>query len=223
MELMEAIKRRNSVRNYLEKQIEDETKRALTDEIAACNKESGLHIQLITEEKDAFGGFMGVHYGKFKGVSNYIAMVGKKGADLDEKIGYYGERLILKAQQLGLNSCWVALSYSKRKSRCVVDKGEKQLCVISLGYGENEGVPHKSKKIEELYRCPSPEPVWFMKGMEAAILAPTTLNQQKFIVSFVSDGKVKIESTGGFYPKVDLGIVKYHFEAGAGREHITWV
>ena len=62
-------------------------------------------------------------------------MIGKKGPDLDEKCGYYGERLVLKAQQLGLNTCWVAMTYSKVKTAFTVNSGEKLFIVISLGYG----------------------------------------------------------------------------------------
>ena len=34
--------------------------------------------------------------------------------------------------------------------------------------------------------------------------------------------KVFAKSLGGFYSKVDLGIVKYHFEVGAGTENFRW-
>lgn len=33
---------------------------------------------------------------------------------------------------------------------------------------------------------------------------------------------VRAERTGGFYIDIDLGIVKYHFEQGAGRENFDW-
>ena len=151
MNRMEAIKERHSVRQYKNKPIEVELISALQAEIEACNEESGLHIQLITNEPKAFDSFM-AHYGKFRGVTNYIAMIGKKGDNLEEKCGYYGERLVLKAQQLGLNTCWVAMTYSKIPSAFSIDKGEKLCIVISLGYGENEGVAHKSKPFEKVVK-----------------------------------------------------------------------
>lgn len=77
--------------------------------------ESGLHMQLVLDEPKGFDGFM-AHYGKFSGVKNYIAVIGKKGRDLEEKCGYYGEKVVLYAQRLGLNTCWVALTYSKIKT-----------------------------------------------------------------------------------------------------------
>lgn len=55
--------------------------------------------------------------GFFSNVRNYVALIGKKDAALDEKIGYYGEKIALRAQQLGLNTCWVALTFSKGKSK----------------------------------------------------------------------------------------------------------
>ena len=151
MNRMEAMKARHSVRQYKNKPIEAELISALQTEIEACNEESGLHIQLITNEPKAFDSFM-AHYGKFRGVTNYIAMIGKKGHNLEEKCGYYGERLVLKAQQLGLNTGWVAMTYSKIPSAFSIDKGEKLCIVISLGYGEIQGVEHKSKPFEKVVK-----------------------------------------------------------------------
>ena len=195
------------------------TTEKLKQEIAACNQESGLHIQLVTDEPKAFDGFM-AHYGKFSGVKNYLALVGPKGAGLDEKCGYYGERLVLKAQALGLNSCWVALTYKKIPDAFEVSPGEKLTAVIALGYGQTHGVPHQSKSLSEVCRAEGDLPEWFRSGVEAALLAPTATNQQKFLLTLEGDA-VRAESTGGFYSKVDLGIVKYHFEVGAGRDHFT--
>ena len=216
MEIYEAIKNRHSVRSYLDKSIPDDIISQISDEITECNRDSGLHIQLVTDEPEAFGGFM-AHYGKFSGVRNYIALIGRKTADLDEKIGYYGERIAVKAQQLGLNTCWVAMTFSRKKSRCIVDKGEKLVCVLSLGYGETQGIDHKSKPMEQLCAVSEKMPDWFRKGMESAMLAPTAMNQQKFLFSLDGE-KVTVKSTGGFYSKVDLGIVQYHFEVGSGRK-----
>lgn len=220
MELMEAMERRHSVRQYTDRPIPAEILTALREEIDACNRAGGLRIQLAAGEPDAFQGIL-AHYGKFRGVRNYLALVGPKGADLDEKAGYYGERLVLKAAQLGLDSCWVALTFRRGGCRRAVAPGEKLVCVIALGYGETHGVPHKSKPMESLCRTNGGMPDWFRSGMEAALLAPTATNQQKFLLT-LEGNVVRAEATGGFYSKVDLGIVKYHFEIGAGKDHFTW-
>ena len=107
MDPIEIMKQRHSVRQYLDKPIPAEIRTQLDSYVAELNKESQLNIQIIYDEPNCFNSFM-AHYGKFSGVSNYIAIVGKKEKDLEEKAGYYGEKLVLKAQELGLNTCWVA-------------------------------------------------------------------------------------------------------------------
>lgn len=220
MNLIEAMNVRHSVRQYKNRPLDTEIISALQTEIESCNKESGLHIQLVTNEPKAFDSFM-AHYGNFSGVTNYIAMIGKKGADLDEKCGYYGERLVLRAQQLGLNTCWVAMTYTKIKSAFSIEPGEKLCIVISVGYGETQGAAHKSKSFEEVAKAEEQVPDWFKNGVNAALLAPTAMNQQKF--QFTLHGsQVSAKAGIGFYTKIDLGIAKYHFEIGANNPNFEW-
>lgn len=223
MDLLEAIQKRHAVRKYTTQPIPADIITALRDEIAACNQAGGLHIQLITDEPAAFGSVL-THYGFFSNVRNYVALIGKKDAALDEKIGYYGEKIALRAQQLGLNTCWVALTFSKGKSKnnCVIGPDETLVCVLTVGYGATQGTPHKNKPLEKLCAVNGPMPDWFRKGMEAAQLAPTAVNQQKFLFTLSDGNTVTAKATGGFYDKVDLGIVKYHFEIGAGKENFNW-
>lgn len=220
MDLQEAMETRHSVRTYTAQKITGEVKERLQQMLAQCNAESGLHMQLVLEEPKAFDSFM-AHYGKFSGVRNYIAMIGQKGDSLDELCGYYGEKMVLYAQQLGLNTCWVGLTYSKVKGAFQIDDGEKLCCVIAIGYGAIQGSSHKSKPAEAVSHVDGTEPQWFHKGVEAALLAPTAMNQQKFRFS-LKDNQVSAKAGRGFYSKVDLGIVKYHFELGAGRDKFVW-
>lgn len=219
MDILDAIQTRHSVRSYLQKPLEDGVKSALQNEIRAINQEAGLHFQLVVNEPKAFDSLM-ARYGKFSGVTNYIALVGKKSPNLDELCGCHGERLVLLAQQLGLNTCWVAMTYKKIPSAFQLAPGEKLVLVIALGYGTTQGVPHKSKSPEDVASV-SGAPEWFRAGVEAALLAPTAMNQQKFTLT-LKDGRVRAKAGAGFYTKIDLGIVKYHFEAGAGKENFQW-
>ena len=217
MTIQEAILARHAVRSYTDQKIPEDVVSRLKAEIDACNEQSGLHIQLVTDEPHAFDGMM-AHYGKFSGVQNYVALIGPKSSRLEEQAGYYGERAALLAQTLGLNTCWVAMSFSKgaAKKRCTIAAGEKLVCVLALGYGATQGVPHRSKPMEALCRVDGAMPDWFRAGMEAAMLAPTAVNQQKFLITLSGD-RAEAKSLGGFYSMVDLGIVRYHFEIGSGR------
>ncbi|MGL5436105.1 MAG: nitroreductase family protein [Lachnospiraceae bacterium] len=222
MTLSEAIEARHSVRRYTNQKIEGETLTRLQETISACNKDSGMHIQLCLNEPYAFSGMM-AKYGRFNNANNYIALIANKTADIEETYGYYGQKIVLEAQRLGLNTCWVAMSYRKGKIPADIRSDEKLYMVISIGYGEDQGKPHKSKPLEAL--CPavnlSAAPDWFQNGMKAAQLAPTAMNQQKFSFAY-SGNKVTASPGKGFYTKVDLGIAKYHFEVGADNPVMSW-
>lgn len=229
MTLQEAIVARHSVRQYIEKPIEAEKIQQLQTLIDECNREGGLHIQLVTEEPNAFAGGM-AKYGKFSGVRNYIAMICRKGDDL--KLGYYGEKVVLLAQTLGLNTCWVGLSFRKQPDQYKVDDGETLVCVVSLGYGANQGVQHPQKRTipdvmddRRTAGYGDPFPAWFVLGVEAALLAPTAVNQQKFVFALHDNNHVKAKAKFSLigYAKLDLGIAKCHFEIGAGKENFEWV
>ena len=228
MTLLEAIEARHSVRKYLDKEIPADVIAALQDKIAECNKAGNLNIQLVLNETRAFTGMLS--YGKFSGVKNYLVMVGKKSDDLDERVGYYGEQLVLLAQQLGLNSCWVGLSYRKVPEAYHVGKDEKLACMIALGYGETQGVSHKIKTEKEVSNASDITPMWFRNGVKAALLAPTAINQQKFSFEYIQphgDCIHRVKADKGFsmvgYTQMDLGIAKLHFEIGAGKENFEWV
>ena len=218
MTIKEAVNERHSVRQYKNIPIEKETEKELREFIENIGDENGLDLQFIVNDPECFDSFL-AHYGKFTNVQNYIAMVGNKQyPNLDEAIGYFGEEIVLKAQTMGLNTCWVAGTFSKKKCKAQVGKDEKLLCVIAIGYGENQGQAHKSKPVEKLCKADlSTAPEWFKEGVEAALNAPTALNQQKFVITL--DGEnAKITSKGGAMTKIDLGIVKYNFEAASGRK-----
>ena len=253
MTIQEAIKARHSVRAYKEQPLTNDVVKMLEEKIAELNNEGQLHMQLIQNEPKAFQGTM-AKYGKFRGVTNYIVMAGKKATiereesqtclgssereqarmqfkseGLDERVGYYGEHLVLFAQTLGLNTCWVGLSYSKVPGTYVLDEGEKIACYIAIGYGETQGVGHKIKTVEQVSNATVITPSWFKKGVEAALLAPTAVNQQKFSFEYLgmSNNRHQVRAKKGFsligYTQMDLGIAKYHFEVGAGKENFIWV
>lgn len=221
MDLLHALIQRHSVRQYLDKPLDNTIVSTLQSEIKDCNKKSGLHIQLVVNEPKAFKGPL-AHYGKFRGVTNYIALIGPKKPSLEEDCGYYGEHLVLKAQQLGLNTCWVALTYKKVPNTFEIAWGEKLIAVIALGYGKTQGSIRKSKPVEAISNVNENSPEWFRKGVAAALLAPTAMNQQNFYL-FLEGNQVIARAKPGFYTKVDLGIVRYNFEVGAGKTKVKWV
>ena len=228
MTLQEAIEARHSVRAYKNEPLAANVVKVLEEQMAMLNHEGNLHMQLILNEPKAFQGTM-AKYGKFRNANNYIVMAGKKADDLDERIGYYGEHIVLLAQTLGLNTCWVGLSYSKVPGTYVLEEGEKIACYIAIGYGETQGSGHKIKTVEQVSNASDITPSWFKKGIEAALLAPTAVNQQKFSFEYVgmSNNRHQVRAKKGFsmigYTQMDLGIAKYHFEVVAGKVNFEWL
>ena len=228
MTVQEAIEARHSVRAYKDQPLSVEAVKVLEDEIVKLNNDGRLHIQLIRNEPEAFRGTL-AKYGKFRNVGNYLVMAGKKADDLDERIGYYGEHLVLLAQSIGLNTCWVGLSYRKIPDTYVLEEGEVIKAYIAIGYGETQGASHKIKTVGQVSNASDVTPSWFRKGVEAALLAPTAVNQQKFSFEYVgmSGNRPQVRANNGFsmigYTQIDLGIAKYHFEIGAGMDNFEWI
>ncbi len=226
---IKAMEARHSVRSYTDAPLSEHERATLQEEINRCNAEGGLHIQLVCDEPEAFDSLL-AHYGKFSSVRNYLMMAGPASDTLDERCGYYGERIVLLAQKMGLNTCWVALTFKKRHVRKLLRVGDKLALVIAIGHGTDEGKPRKSKSVAEVSHVPDEvaAPDWFERGVRAALLAPTAINQQSFSITLTEDATddgrplVEIISNGGSYANIDLGIARLHFELGAGTENFAW-
>lgn len=229
MDTLRALEMRHSVRSYKDKPITGKELETLQSLVAEANKKAGLHIQLVLNQPKAFKGFL-ASYGNFKNVQNYFAMIAPKGKD--EEIGYYGQKLVLEAQKLGLNTCWVGGSHGKDKQAYDIGRREKLYIVIPVGYGETQGHPHKTKGFDKLVKTgggldkdQAKWPDWFVAGAKAAQLAPTATNQQAFTLSLDKKGRVELKSGIGIMTGIDEGIVKYNFEVGAaaaGKKDIKW-
>ncbi len=215
MTVKEAILERHSVRNYLDKSIEADKIQALNDLIAECNEVGNLHIQLLEDAGNTFNRLLSKAMG-LASAPSVIACVGPDDETLDERLGYYGEKIVILAQMLGLNTCWAG-TYNKKNVPAEVKEGERLAIVIALGYGVNKGKERKSKSISDVIVGNEADmPDWFIDGVKLALLAPTAVNQQKFEISLNGDACEVIDK-GGILSRIDKGIVQYHFEIGSGK------
>ena len=214
MDTMQMIRERHSVRAYLDRKIEPEKAAQIESELAEINARSGLHMQYLAEADGVFGGLMLRAIG-WKGAPACLALAAKDAPDAEERCGYYGEHMVLFLQSLGLNTCWVGM-FKASAVRAEISDGEKLFAVIAVGYGANQGKPHRSKRVDEVTDVKE-MPDWFRAGVESALLAPTAMNRQPFVFS-LENGEPVARINGGAFAKMDLGIVKYHFEAASGRK-----
>lgn len=222
---MQAIQERHSVRSYTDEPLSADAIDVLQQAIAIVNEAALLSIKLVLDEPRAFTGFK-ARLVNFTGVRNYLALIGPDCDELDEAVGYHGEKLVLLAQALGLNSCWVGGTYKMVNRAYNVDLGQKLAAVIALGYGTTQGAPHTSKAPDKVCADYARMPAWFQHGVDAALLAPTALNQQKFSFALTGDAdgiaRVRASTKRGAFTKMDLGIAQCHFEIGAGDAAFVW-
>lgn len=218
MDLKEAMKKRHMVRKYINKPISDDLINKINERISMNNKKFNLSMKLMVNNNKGVSSIMKLIMAK--GVNNFIILAGDNSANLDERLGYSGADIMLFAQTLGLNTWWVGGTFNRSVSKYVDNK--KVTGIIAIGYGETQGVPHKSKIIEDVSKYNGTViPSWFINGVDGALLAPTALNKQNFMI--IGDGnKVKIECDNGIFTGSNVGLVKYHFELGAGKENFKW-
>lgn len=225
MDLKSAILERISRRTYEKEPIADIDREKLEAAVWECNRSAGLHIQMKLGDGEAFSAAKSK--GFLSGVENYFAMICKKDDPIgDEKIGYYGESLILLCTRLGLGSCWIAGTYDKNLCHVEVGEDEELRCVIVFGSVKPKesikeraiakSVKRNSKEIKDMLSAYDDVPNWVVDGVRYAVKAPSAQNRQP--VKFFCDGESVFAKVKGDhkYDLIDLGIAKLHFEIGAG-------
>ena len=222
---VETIRERHSGREYDGKPLSRAEFDALSAVVEEFVRESGLDIQLVGDNPEVFNVI--ARFGLIRGCRTHVAFVvdDAKAGDVaaDEAIGYWGQKIVLAAQDMGLNTCWCALC-SRKKSRAVVAPGKKIRLVIAVGHGKTQGFSRKTKNVEALssVEC-AKAPAWFAAAMEAAQLAPTAMNNQNFKITLLSDGKtVRIDAPQSGLNVIDEGIVRCNFEIAANEAGADW-
>lgn len=222
---VETIRERHSVREYDGKPLSRAEFDALGAVVEEFARESGLGIQLVGDNPEAFNVI--ARFGLIRGCRTHVAFVvdDAKAGDVaaDEAIGYWGQKIVLAAQDMGLNTCWCALC-SRKKSHAVVAPGKKIRLIIAVGHGKTQGFSRKTKSVEALssVEC-AKAPAWFAAAMEAAQLAPTAMNKQNFKITLLSDGKtVRIDAPQSGLNVIDEGIVRCNFEIAANEAGADW-
>lgn len=217
MDMKQAMKERHMVRKYTDEPIPEDIVEKLNHRVRENNEQYGLSIKLMTNDDSAVPGVIKLILAK--GVNNFFIMAGPDGAD--ELCGYCGADLMLYAQTLGLNTWWVGGTYNRKGAQEKIEDA-KAVGIIAVGYGQTQGVPHKTKTAEQVSSYDGEAPQWFKNGIEAALLAPTALAKQAFTIKGKGN-KVSISCDNGIFTGVDTGLVKYHFELGTGKDCFEWV
>ena len=218
-QMKEAMNTRHTVRKFDGTPLSDADKQSLNSRIDELNAKLGLSIVLTESEKTPLN-MMGKLVLGGEGVSTYFILAADEKTDAEELLGYASSDLILYAQTLGLNTWWMGGTFNRKLVSAIVP-GKMVTGIIAVGHGKTQGVPHKSKTPDMVSSYSGEAPEWFNNGVKAALLAPTALNKQAFRIEG-SGNKVRLTYKSGPMSGSDKGIVKHHFELGAGKENFEW-
>ena len=218
MTLLEAIDIRSSIRDFDAAPVSKKQIREIGKLIDEYNGEANLNILWLDDAGSAFDSFF-KSYGMFKGIRSVIVLKSPTSTpDFAEKLGYYGEMLVLNTVALGLGTCWVGGTFDKKDPAFGIKEDEQIAAVIPVGHPTDEAKqkpPRKKKKVKKLYMSDSESPGWFLAGMDAVSKAPSAVNLQPvkfYYISGVTWAKTKSKSV---MASLDRGIAKAHFDIAA--------
>lgn len=229
MNIRQAVFNRISRRSYEKTPIDEEQLQILENAVNEVNGVGGINIQIKLDDPSPFS--LGKSFALFSGACNYFVLIGEKDNTLDEeKLGYYGESLVLLATTLGLGTCWVVGTCDKDVIDVELKEDEEIKCVIVFGNvkpGEtvrektiSKVVKRNIKDVKDMLSSYDIVPNWVVDGVRFAVKAPSSQNRQP-VKFYCSEDFVVAKVKGNHRcDYIDLGIAKLHFEIGA-REG-TW-
>ena len=209
--------KRRAVRYYKQEPLSDQDANKIQLFLKTLEEASGLRFVLANDEPEV----LETHIPTFHAPDspNYIAIFTEKDDPMSEmKAGYYGEVLVLMLTQMNLGTCWVAGTFHPEKMKVQPEEGKECRIVIAVGYIDPFHIPayHEPK----FYELPD-EPDWYQGGISAAMMAPQAMGRKDFRFGHTGN-VVRVEKPLDPFRYFDLGILKLHFELGAGRENFTW-
>jgi nitroreductase len=237
----QAIFSRSSVRVYdgraVPRDMRDELAQ-LTDGFSPmCNGARAVLLEDGAEE--ILCGFLGA-FGRIRGADMLLVLIGEASYPNHEvAVGFLGEGIILHATSLGLGTCWVSGTYSRRavEARVKLGDSEKVMAVspigfakrprqgVGIGVGERvEEAPkglHWRKPLRSMIRGLPVEdfPPGYSEVLEAMRLAPSAVNRQPWRFTVESDGIVVSAARFELLPmaarRLDCGISMLHLEVAA--------
>lgn len=217
------IDKRVSRREFKNIDLTEELKQKITSLVTQMNENGGLESQVVfNADGDDFP-----TYGRFINPRNYIKMLCDESLeDYNFKIGYHGQKLVLKLVEMGLGTCWAGISFSRVKAQIPV--GKRLRAVIMFGFVDDEMSDFEkyimsstsvvSRDVKCFYHPKETVPEIFLEGIKAVSRAPSAMNRQP--VNFIFNDKKAL----AYVEKPDtlqgigLGIAVKHFEIGSNGE-----
>ena len=238
MNLTEAIDIRVSRRHFNDQAIDANITNQINSLIAKYNQLDNLNFKLIDNAALAFKSFL-IPYGKFKGIKNAIALsINRNDQNYLEKVGYYGQQLVLSMVVMGLDTCWVGVNFNRKSEVFTIHESEELVAVLVFGYAQDAipktevdkyGITHRSSlSIEDITTNDQILPHHVEEGIVAILKAPSTKNKQPVRVEYKTAQLKLSVNIRRKQNLVELGIAKAHycvvnggkFDWGNNKTHI---
>jgi nitroreductase len=221
LNLVQAIDRRTSKRIFKKQPVPSDLLNEISLLINKYNNESKLNLQIIDNAEKAFKSFL-ISYGKFKGIKNAIALVANKEVEnYLEKVGFFGEQLLLRIVTMGLDTCWVGVNFNRKADVFKLDENEELVAVIVFGFAEDlptkfeddkYGITHRSTiTIEAMTTNDQILPHNVEEGIVAILKAPSAKNKQPVKVEYKNKLLRLMVDPKPVENLVELGIAKAHY------------
>lgn len=226
-ELYDAIASRSSRRAFDGRKVDSAVLDRIEETCRRASEGRGARAVLVRNAPESvFTGFIG-SYGKVAGAPSLVAFVG--GDDSLADVGFVGECVILDATLAGLDTCWIAGTFSAENAATMADlaPGERVCAVTPLGYAKEakSGAerlatafmkPRARLAMAEIAPGCDSWPAWARDAAEAVRLAPSGVNKQPWRLRF-EGGALVLGSARGTYwtAPMDFGIAMLHAQLGA--------
>lgn len=132
----EAVIKRYSVRNYADKEIEDDKKKEIQSFINSLENPFGKEVKYyyLDKEYSTKKQKLGT-YGVIKGAKNYIGTSIKLEPMALEALGYELETLILYLAHLDIGTCWLGGTFDRKEFSNAMNVNEEELFPVITPYG----------------------------------------------------------------------------------------
>lgn len=245
----ETIRKRYSVRTYIEKSLASEIKEKMEAYIRTLTNPFliKIDIKLLEKNKVANAQKLGT-YGMIKGASDFIGASVKPGELSLIALGYEFEKLILFATSLGLGTCWLGGTFNRGEFSKAMSVEKDDIFPVISPFGH---IAEKARLSDSLVRFVAKsntrkpwETLFFNNNFSTALieqeagayalplemvrLAPSASNKQPW--RLVREGNAyhfyKVQSAGysnslGFdIQLIDMGIAACHFNLMAIKQEI---
>lgn len=234
MDINKVMRIRKSCRSFDGNPLSKEVKEELKAYIADLKTPFGSIMKVYLLESGTEGAQKLGTYGVVRGAKTFLGVTAVDGPDAMADIGYTFEKVILKATEMGLGTCWMAGTFNRKQFKKAMPIKKNEIFPIITPIG---GPEFKMTRMDKIFRKTAgsdnrkPYEELFFDGsfdkpltesfeeLEMVRIAPSAVNRQPWRVvkagdeyHFYKAGKVLADKS----LDLDVGIAACHLDMALG-------